>query len=58
MCLETAADKGGDRGDGDDAAAGALGGHLSGCCLAGVEGAVEVDADGGGEEVVVEAVRL
>lgn len=46
MGLETAAYQGGDAGDGDDAAAPALRGHLAGGGLAGVEGAVEVYADG------------
>jgi len=54
MCLETAANKCGDRGDGDYGPAMVLERHLSGGRLAGVEGAVEVDADCGGEEVVVE----
>lgn len=55
MGLQPSTDEGGDGGDCDDGAASTLGGHLTGGSLAGVECAVEVYADGGGEEVVVEA---
>jgi len=56
--LQSAADERRYRGDGDDGAAAALGGHLPRGGLAGVEGAVEVGADCGGEEVVVEVQEL
>ena len=55
VCLQTPADEGGDGGHADYGAAVALGGHLAGGGLAGVEGTGEVCVYGGGEEVVVES---
>jgi len=52
--LETATHESGDRGDRYYGAAVVLRGHLSSGRLAGVEGAVEVDADCRGEEIVIE----
>lgn len=52
MGLLCAADEGRDGGDGDDGAArGRLGGHLTGGGLGGVEGTVEIGADGMGKEI-------